>query len=326
MAETLHILNGDGTHYVFARSGIPGDTLIWREGLAEGTQTEFSLQHEFSFYNRAAYWITALPGENGDGYLENFIGELNKLDELGPWDEIVLWFEYDLFCQVNMTACLSWLKEKLESNMPVISLICPGSFPGRPEFGGLGELAPDELKSLWPDRQPLGLRHLEQAEVVWRAWRNGIPPALQAAVEQLDPFIFPHWPEALAQHWLRFPEYSWHPNEIEKELLSHCDGSKTQQEIVGKMLKKNKKLGFGDLWYFNMFRRWKRLLENEDPPVLNIVGQETVFEHKKMDPYWFFSEEHYDSDWGMAQMGGFQLRRWRRNRMTGELIPPETEK
>ena len=51
-----------------------------------------------------------------------------------------------------------------------VELICVGSFPGRPDFAGLGELEPDELGSLWPGagaaheraraRRPCGLgRH-----------------------------------------------------------------------------------------------------------------------------------------------------------------------
>ena len=31
-----------------------------------------------------------------------------------------------------------------------VELICIGTFPGRPDFPGLGELEPDELASLWP--------------------------------------------------------------------------------------------------------------------------------------------------------------------------------
>ena len=64
------------------------------------------------------------------------------------YDEVVLWFEHDLFDQLNLVQLLPWIRERLPSEKTV-SLVCIGSFPGRPAFKGLGELAPHELAPLF---------------------------------------------------------------------------------------------------------------------------------------------------------------------------------
>ena len=58
----------------------------------------------------------------------------------------MLWFEHDLYDQLQLIQILAGLPD-----FPTrVELICIGSFPGRPDFHGLGELEPDELASLWP--------------------------------------------------------------------------------------------------------------------------------------------------------------------------------
>ena len=76
------------------------------------------------------------------------------MNDLGAWraaianhhayDELVLWFEHDLFDQLNLVQLLPWIRERLPSPATV-SLVCIGSFPGHPAFKGLGELSPGEL-------------------------------------------------------------------------------------------------------------------------------------------------------------------------------------
>ena len=58
----------------------------------------------------------------------------------------MLWFEHDLYDQLQLIQILAGLPD-----LPTrVELICIGTFPGRPDFDGLGELEPDELASLWP--------------------------------------------------------------------------------------------------------------------------------------------------------------------------------
>ena len=89
-------------------------------------------------------------------------------------ERVVLWFEHDLYDQLQLLQILAGLPDR-----PVgVELICVGSFPGRPDFAGLGELEPDELGSLWPVRAPLTNEHVRAARAGWDAFRGTDPSAL----------------------------------------------------------------------------------------------------------------------------------------------------
>ena len=79
------------------------------------------------------------------------------------YDELILWFERDLFDQLNLIQLLPWIRQRLPPTKPV-TLVCRGSFPGRPDFKGLGELAPDELASLLETRQRVSDQQFGLAE------------------------------------------------------------------------------------------------------------------------------------------------------------------
>ena len=68
------------------------------------------------------------------------------------YDELVLWFEHDLFDQLNLIQVLDWIHRHVPAGKPV-SLVSIGAFPGHPDFKGLGELAPDDMASLLATRQ-----------------------------------------------------------------------------------------------------------------------------------------------------------------------------
>jgi hypothetical protein len=93
------------------------------------------------------------------------------------YDELTLWFEHDLFDQLNLIQVLPWIRERLPSSA-VVSLVCIGSFPGRPAFKGLGELAPSELAPLFGDRERVRHAQYALAARAWDAFRSDSPDGL----------------------------------------------------------------------------------------------------------------------------------------------------
>jgi hypothetical protein len=138
------------------------------------------------------------------------------------YEELILWFEHDLFDQVNLIQLLSWIREHLPPTKPA-SLICIGSFPGRADFKGLGELTPDELASLLETRQPIGDQQYEVARRAWAAFRAPTPEALDAC-RQDDTSALPY----LADAFTRFlQEYPWTRDGLgrsERRLLELASG------------------------------------------------------------------------------------------------------
>ena len=79
----------------------------------------------------------------------------------------MLWFEYDLFCQVNMLAVLSWLKT--HRKYAQIYLVCSGKEDETDHLYGLTELNDQQLLSLYENKIELAQDDIEFADYVWAA-------------------------------------------------------------------------------------------------------------------------------------------------------------
>jgi len=96
------------------------------------------------------------------------------LDALHDGVHVVLWFEHDLYDQLQLIDALALADERGVSP----ELIVVDSFPGRPAFRGLGELSAAELETLWPTRQAAIPETLAAARAAWDAVRASEPVAL----------------------------------------------------------------------------------------------------------------------------------------------------
>ena len=151
-------------------AGIPGSTSIWADPLHEGP-VPGQLTDEELLDVRARYLAS---GADSDGDPAETIAELRRwrevIDDHESYDELVLWYEHDLFDQLNLIQLLSRIGRAHPVPGPV-SLVCVGSFPGHPRFKGLGELTPGELGSLFATRQPVERRAVRPG----RARMGGVP-------------------------------------------------------------------------------------------------------------------------------------------------------
>lgn len=77
-----------------------------------------------------------------------------ELESYIEHDEVVLWFEHDLFDQLLLMRQLDWCGRQ-DIGDRRLSLICIGEYPGVPDFIGLGQMTPDQLASLSAQREPL---------------------------------------------------------------------------------------------------------------------------------------------------------------------------
>src|SRR5439155_23599302 len=88
----------------------------------------------------------------------------------GDRDAIVLWFEHDLFDQLQLIRNLDLLVRHVASGFSrTVSLICIDRFPGVERFIGLGQLTADQLASLYPSRKPVTAGQYAIASEAWDA-------------------------------------------------------------------------------------------------------------------------------------------------------------
>jgi hypothetical protein len=124
------------------------------------------------------------------------------IDDQDSYDELVLWFEHDLFDQLCLIQLLTHLGTR-RSSKPV-SMVSIDSFPGHPDFKGIGELTPADLETLFAARRPITAEQLSLADRAWRASRSADPRAIEALL-QSDTSALPYLAPALARHLEEFP-------------------------------------------------------------------------------------------------------------------------
>ena len=96
--KEFHILNGDALKEQFPDS-LNGKLIVARECLVDGDVSADSLDQLFQL--RAEYLSNAYDSEI-DFYHQEVIPEFNKIISLPEHSVVNLWFEDDLFCQVNL--------------------------------------------------------------------------------------------------------------------------------------------------------------------------------------------------------------------------------
>jgi hypothetical protein len=215
----LHVANGTCTTRLIEAAGIPGARSIWADPLYEGP-VPAGLSDTELVEVRTRY----LAGPDMEV-------NLDPVNDLGNWravierheayDELVLWFEHDLFDQLNLLQLLTWIRARLPRAMPV-SLVCIGSFPGHPRFKGLGELSPDELAPLVDTRQRVVDAQYALAARAWEAFRSPTPEELDA-LRRSDTTALPYLAPALTRFLHEYPWTTDGLSRTERRLLRLAD-------------------------------------------------------------------------------------------------------
>ncbi len=258
MANTINILNGDATVPEFEKSGITGEIVIWREVLSDGPVSDPIRENTF-WEKRAAY----IQGEfGGEGYASKMLLELDKIRDLSKYNEVVLWFEYDLFCQVNLLACLNFIDHNQ------ISLVCLGDeLDG--QLRGLGEIEADDFVGLYNQRIQLSDKDMTYAQTAWLAYTDVSPEHLKTIPPSST---FKHLKPAIEAHLQRLPGKNG-LNHIEKKMLGLIsEGITDERKLVGSMLRDQGYFGFGDMQYFHYLDQIKTLLD-ADKLEVNELGE-----------------------------------------------------
>jgi DNA-binding transcriptional MerR regulator len=170
----LHVTNGESAGNTLRATSLGGAVLPWNDALHDGPVPAVPRRELLDV--RAAF----LSG-CGWGGRRDVRSSLERRDRqlvraLSEGVEVVLWFEHDLYDQLQLIDALGLVDE---GGAPP-ELIVVSAFPGKPGFRGLGELSPDELETLWPGRRPATPEMLAVAREGWEAFRAPDPAALAA--------------------------------------------------------------------------------------------------------------------------------------------------
>ena len=248
MNTSVHILNGDSTSEILKQSGISGDLIVWREMLSEGPVSPTVGNDEF-WGLRYGYFESELK-INKIAYYDTAIKELIKIEDLSSYKEVVLWFEYDLFCQVNLMALCTYLLNHYSKSLNYY-LVCVGRDKNSDSLLTLSDYASTTYQKLYDERIKLSRHDLLFARECWEQYvENDISKLKKYNFGKNSKFNY--FQLAVSQHLKRFPE-NGKLNQIDTKILETIQKKKsTKRDIIKELLfwQRNETVyGFGDLQY-----------------------------------------------------------------------------
>lgn len=252
MDNILHVVNGDSTAEILKQSNLQGEIIVWRELLCEGPLEKEVGSDDF-WMNRYHYFQTNFEVLKIE-YFDKTIKQIIQLEDLKGVNEVVLWFEYHLFCQVNLLAVLSYLLKSFRKDVSY-SLICVGYEKGKDKLQYLSDYTSNDYEILFENKIKITKPNLKFADECWKVFVENNKDKLRD-FDFKNP-KFPYLPKAIEQHLKRFPAEN-RLNEIENKILQIInENSFSEKEIVKELLLWQDSAtvyGFGDLQYFNYLK------------------------------------------------------------------------
>ncbi|MED7922978.1 DUF1835 domain-containing protein [Nonomuraea sp. LP-02] len=171
--KALHLSNGDATDV--PGTGLARRVVYWRDVLHEGPVPEVA---PAELRRVRAGYLTAHQRAEREATLRAF-AERDQALEDNRDGEYVLWFEADLYDQLQIVEILARLAA-LGVPAGRVTLICIGEYPGIARFGGLGQLTAEQLRELPGTGACARLTPaaLELATRAWAAFRAPTPEGL----------------------------------------------------------------------------------------------------------------------------------------------------
>jgi hypothetical protein len=171
----LHLTNGDSAGGALIQAGFH-PALPWRDVLHEGPV-------------RAGLSLERLSGERiafiagaGWGPLEEVTAAFRRRDaelKASPLqDEVVLWFEHDLYDQLQLLQLLDWFAQHPQPRLTLI---------GEPEY--VSNMQPERMRELFSIRKPVTEEQLRQASDAWAAFTAADPSGMNDLRTSALPFL-----------------------------------------------------------------------------------------------------------------------------------------
>lgn len=258
----LHVTNGECVVRTMREAKLPGKYLSWSDVLHDGPVPD---QRPQALANTRAEFISSLGADSYENVLRAFTERDATLDWHESDDEIVLWFEHDLFDQLQLIQVLDRLAA--EEFSARLSLINVNGFAEIENFHGLGELNPKQLKSLLPDRIEIKPAHLNLGRKAWNAFRapHSMPLFVLA---QEDTSALPYLNAALFRWFEEFPSTHNGLSRSEEQILrAAIDGTQSRRDLYVRLSASEEAIFMGDT---SAFWRMERLASSPKPALTQI--------------------------------------------------------
>lgn len=261
----LHITNGDSAGGSLERSGLPGQVLAWRDVLCDGPVPATASPEEMRVVR--AHFIADSGWGGYDDTLASFSARDVALAKYDAHDEVVLWFEHDLYDQLQLLQILDFFAGR-DLGATRLSLICIDSYPQVVPFYGLGQLTPEQLAGLFSARQSVTNEQLQLARNAWQAFRSPDPTAIETVLVT-DTTALPFLRNAFIRHLEEFPSVENGLSRTEHEILELVVAGEQRPTLLFRAWMEREPAPFmGDTSFFTRVRD----LARGPTPLLRVVG------------------------------------------------------
>lgn len=241
--KILHITNGDDLAGQILHLELPGDVITWREMLCEGPASMDV--GDVNFVHLRKTFLLEKYKVSEEQYHEEFLEELVKLAAINNYEEVVLWFEFDLFSHMNMLALISFLLQN-KKNGP-FSLVCSRKLKGEEEMTPLSQLSPKQQKEHYKQRIPLTNEDIHTAQLIWELYCSKNPKRLASEIKKTTNFEY--LSSCIRAHIERFPNVKTGLNSLEINVLKLIDEHeiKSMNHLLGYALQYQGYYGYVDI-------------------------------------------------------------------------------
>jgi hypothetical protein len=240
------VLTGDCLAEQFQALHLDGKVIVSRECLVEGPTQSTSLQDFWAM--RAAFIQEAYQGGEA-AYYQKVAREYNQLLHLPAESEVYLWFEFDLFCQVNLWFSL-WLLR--QSNTPLkIYRVFPATRGAHDRWQGFGDLDAAALRQCFENRVLFSEEDLFIGAQLWQAYSQNNMTKLRKLSLNFSP-CFLYLNEVCEAHIERLN------GRLERTLKSIIEEGITDfKEVFVRFFKREGIYGLGDLQVRKLYEQLK---------------------------------------------------------------------
>lgn len=218
--STLNITNGDSAASVMQQARIPGDILCWRDTLHEGPVPLTPAPALLSPIRTE--FISSRGWADGERVVNDFRRRDAHFLRFAEYDRVLLWFEHDLYDQLQLLQILHWL-DHLGAKSHRIELICVDDY--------LGIMPSDRLTEISRCWAPVAAEQYQLARRAWRAFCSDSPLSWAGLIEA-DLTALPFLGAAVVRHLEQFPDKTTGLGRTETQILRALrDGCSRPLEI-----------------------------------------------------------------------------------------------
>lgn len=241
MTRRLNITNGDIAAGTLSEAGIAGKIIPWRDVLHEGP-VDSSLSLAALSKQRARFiaergWAGVTQASGGFAERDRAI---QKLDDV---DEVVLWFEDDLYDQLQLIQLLDFFARAPVKGKKISLVVVDGYIP---------PLSAAKIRELDSARPAVTAAQLALAKRAWKAFGSDDPQAILKILSE-DTSALPYLAAALKRHLEEFPSVENGLSRSEYEALSAInEGHTTPVAAFLDVAKRQESIFLGDsiFWWY----------------------------------------------------------------------------